>query len=124
MMNLLHGILAYFYAIALAYLSIAIPNGGLNIFKVQSRQAQLEAPSEKVSSKGQPEHLYLVIKIGQNFQSNSRADHFNNSDHFSNGYVLQILYWKYFCSSILSFLEVVDVKFEPSDIIFPFHYFW
>ncbi|MEX2595058.1 MAG: hypothetical protein WD426_20005 [Anditalea sp.] len=123
-MNLRDKILGYFYAIVLAYLSIAIPNGDLSILKIQLPHPQVENSSEKVASIDLPDNLYLINKIANSFLGHFRVDHFPNADHFFSGYVFQYLYWKSYYTTVLSFLEAVNIKFKPADIIFPFHYFW
>ena len=123
-MNLRSRLIGYFYAIVLAYLSIAIPNGELSIDESQSPFQQVENQTEKLASIGLPDNLYLINKISNSFPGHFRIDHFHNGDHFFGGYVFQYLYWKSFYITVFSFIEAVHIQFEPADIIFPFHYFW
>lgn len=121
-MNLNSKIFAYFYAVALSLWAVVIPQGE-NFFH-ENQSNKLEISSGKVGSLDELENVYLVGQNNNQVVANFWGYGLDKIDHFFNTSLFQGLYWRKFGATVLSYLEVVNIKFETTDIIFPFHFFW
>lgn len=121
-MSLKERVLAYLYVFALSLWAVAIPQGENFFFEYPS-------PKQEVSygSEDSLDQLDFFIFAGQNNNKrmlNQWGYGLDKIDHFFNTPLFQDLYWRSFGANVLSCLEVVNVRFRTTDIIFPFHFFW
>ena len=115
-------IVAYFYAVALSLYAVVILQGENFFFESQSHK--LEISSAKVGSLDQLDKIYLPGQNNNRVVVNFWGSGPDNIDHFFNKPTFQDLYWRKFGATVLTYLKAVNVKFEATDIIFPFHFFW
>jgi hypothetical protein len=120
-MKLYGRILAYFYAVSLSLLGMAFSQYDYLIPENQSIKPEIS--TEVVGSLDQPDKLYLFSQCNFYAGSYSGCSH-PEIDRFFEESSFQDLYWKISEAIGLSFLGAVNVQFEATDIIYPFHFFW
>jgi hypothetical protein len=121
-MNLFGIILGYFYTVVLSLWGIALPQ--YDYFNLEEQSIKLEISSEEVGSLDQPDIFFLLSQSNNLYPGGLQGYGHPEIDHFFNGYPFPDLYWNNFGAAVFSFLVAVNIQFEPTDIIFPFHFFW